>query len=321
MDSNNTFSSCVRILRESHLLLLKNKTLMASTALLILLLHSFLISCKFYFLRLLMKDFAMKETRLFFTSPHTSQYTNLVAAMTEDIRLLCAVGWFFVLLFSAASLFSSSIVVLASAITYGKGNLLLTFRDLLSRVFTPCKRLVVTWFYVSVFDLGYLVLSFITIFAFIINFTSPYRPTTFVYVVLVPVLAFLIYFGVVWNMSIVISVLEEKSGLEAIGKASQILKGFKGQGFVLNIVYAFFALIVHIWWYLETKKKGSYDSLFLALVLVNVTCLARMSLMMAFTVFYHMCKFNHGEEVELQGSFEYTKLPIEPMIIIRAEAP
>ncbi|KAI9125589.1 hypothetical protein K1719_003007 [Acacia pycnantha] len=318
MDSNNMFSGCVRILRESHLLLLKNKSLMASIALLMLLLHSFIVSCKFFFLRLILKDFAMKETRLFFTSPKTSQYTNLVTAMTEDVRLFAALGWFFLLLLSTASLFASATIVLASTITYGKGNLL-SFRDLLSRVFKPWKRVIITWFYIFVFDLGYLVLSFISIFSFAVNFASPYRPTTFVYVVSIPVLAFLVYIGVVWNMSVVVSVLEEKSGLEAIGKSSQILKGLKGQGFVLNLVYAGFGLIVQIWWYLETKKKGTYDSLFLALVLVNVTCLIRMSLMMAFTVFYHMCKFNHGEEVELQGSMEYTKLPIEPMI--GAEAP
>ncbi|XP_028782703.1 uncharacterized protein LOC114738810 [Neltuma alba] len=316
MDSN-MFSGCVRILRESHSILLKNRSLMASISLLILLLHSFLVSCKFFFLRLLIKDFAMKETRLFFTSPESSQYTNLVSAMTEDVHLFAALAWFFVLVLSMASLFSAATVVLASAITYGKENL--SFRDLLPKVFKASKRLIITWFYVSVFDLGYLVLASISIFALAMNLASPQRPTTFVYVISIPVLAFLIFLAVVWNMSVVISVLEEKSGLEAIGKASQILKGLKGQGFLLNLVYTVIALIVQIWWFLETKKKGTYNSLFLALILVNVTCLTKMSQMMAFTVFYHMCKFNHGEEVELQGNLEYTKLPIEPMI--GAEAP
>ncbi|XP_054807867.1 uncharacterized protein LOC129310058 [Prosopis cineraria] len=312
MDSN-MFSSFVRILRESHVILLKNRSLMASIAILMLVLHSFLVSCKFFFLRLLLKDFAMKETRLFFTSPDSSQYTNLVTAVTADVRLLAALGWFFVLALSMASLFQAATAVLATAIAHGKGNL--SFRDLLSRVFKPCKRLIITWFYVSVFDLGYLVLVSMSIFTFTVNFASPYRPTTFVYVILIPVLAFLIFLAVVWSMSVVISVLEEKSGLESIGKASQILKGLKGQGFLLNLVYGAIALMVHIWWYLVTKKKGTYDSLFLALILVNVTCLIKMSHMMAFTVFYHICMFNHGEEVELQGSLEYTKLPNEPMLI------
>ncbi|KAF7839294.1 hypothetical protein G2W53_007776 [Senna tora] len=36
--------------------------------------------------------------------------------------------------------------------------------------------------------------------------------------------------AVVWNLSIVVSILEAKSGVEAFGKASQLLKGMKMQG-------------------------------------------------------------------------------------------
>ncbi|XP_028775403.1 uncharacterized protein LOC114732271 [Neltuma alba] len=109
-------------------------------------------------------------------------------------------------------------------------------------------------------------------------------------------------------MSVVISVLEEKSGLEALGKAWQILKGFKVQGFLLNLMYDVPVLIGYIWWYKESPKKGTYYTLVTGLILLNVACVIKMLIVVAFTVLYHMCKQSHGEEVELQGSLKYTKV-------------
>ncbi|XP_054804552.1 uncharacterized protein LOC129307712 [Prosopis cineraria] len=310
---SNSLSSFVRILRESLHLFLKNKGLMTSIAMLILLLHSFLFSCNYFSIEPFTKDFVKKRVQLFFARPGTSKYTNIVTSMTSDFRMLAGLEWFFILALSMASLFSSATTVLASAVTYAEGNL--SFLYLLSRVFKSCKRLIITWFYVSLFNLGYLLLAFSLIFPFTVNFAFPlFRPTTFVYVMLIPVSAFHTYLAVVWKMSVVISVLEEKRGLEAFGKAWQILKGLKTQGFLLNLVYDVLALIGYIWWYMESPKKGTYYSLVMGLMLLNVGCLIKMLVDMAFTVLYHMCKLSHGEEIEFERISKYIKVSNEPTI-------
>ncbi|XP_028782702.1 uncharacterized protein LOC114738809 [Neltuma alba] len=214
---SNSLSSFVGILRESLLIFLKNKRLMVSIALLILLLQSFLVLCNFFSIMPLTQDFLMKQTELLFASPGSSQYTDIVASMTSYFRKFAGLEWFFILALFMASVFSSAITILASAVTYAEANL--SFRDLLSRVFKSCKRPITTWFYISLFNLGYIFLELSFILPFSVNFSSPlFRPTTFAYVLLIPVSAFQMYLSVFWKMSLVISVLEEKVVLKHLGR-------------------------------------------------------------------------------------------------------
>ncbi|KAI9126059.1 hypothetical protein K1719_003477 [Acacia pycnantha] len=314
----NWLSTFVRILRESLVIFLKNKCLMASIAIFILLIHSLLFSCYYFSIEPLTKDLVMKRSELIFARPGSSQYINIVTAMTSDFHKIVGLEWFFVLAIFMASLFSSAITILASSVTHAEVSL--TVRDLLARVFESCKRAIVTLFYICLFGIGYVFLVFSLIFPFTLNFSVPlFRPTTFVYVLLIPASAFHMYLAVFWNMSLVISVLEEKSGLEAFGEASQVLKGFKSHGFLLNIVYGVPVLILNIGWCMEIVQKGTYKPL-MELMVVNVAVLMKMLLDMAFTVLYLNHKLRHEEEVGLQGSLEYTKVSNEPTMTV-AEIP
>ncbi|KAI9125546.1 hypothetical protein K1719_002964 [Acacia pycnantha] len=256
----NSLSSLVRILRESLVILLKNKCLVASMAIFIPLLHSLLFSCNYFSIEPLTKDFVMKRSNLFFAHPGSSQYTNIVTATTSDFHKLLGLEWFFILAISMASLSPSTIAIWASSVIHAVVSL--SVRDLLARVFKICKRAIITCFYISLFEFGYVFLVLSLIFPFTLNFSVPlFRPTTFVYVLLIPVSAFHMFLEVFWHMSLVISVLEEKSGLEAFGKASQVLKGFKSHGFLLNIAYGVPVLILSIRWYVEIVQKGTYKPL------------------------------------------------------------
>ncbi|KAI9125502.1 hypothetical protein K1719_002920 [Acacia pycnantha] len=307
---SNSLSSFFTILRESLGIFLKNKRLMPSIALLILLLRSFLLLCNYFSVEPLTQDFIMKQTQLLLAGPGSPRATDTAAAMTSYFREFVGLEWFFILALSMASLFSSAITILASAVTYAGANL--SYRDLLSRVFKSCKRPIITWFYISLFDFGYVFLVCSLIFPFSLKF-SPFpifHPTTFVYVLLIPVSAFQMYLSVFWKMSLVISVLEEKSGLEAFGKAWQILEGFKLQGFLLNLLYGAPVLILNILWFMKISANlGTYNNpLLMGLILLTVGCVSKMLVDMWFTVLYHKCKLRHEGEVELHGSLEYTKV-------------
>ncbi|KAK3221581.1 hypothetical protein Dsin_008606 [Dipteronia sinensis] len=96
---------------------------------------------------------------------------------------------------------------------------------------------------------------------------------------------FYTYLAVIVALAIVISVLEEKSGIEALGNAAQI--GMR----------------------LVTIDKSSTLSGTIGLILVISICLVRIFWLMAYTVFYYQCKSIHGEEIGLQGSIQYRKKP------------
>lgn len=314
---SNSLSIFVGILRESLMIFLKNRSLMANIALFNFLLHSLLFSCNFLSIEPLIKDFFMKVSEYLFELSDASQLTKILKTMTSDFYELIVLQWFFIISLSMASLLSSSITISASsALTYSE-EILSFSKDLLSSVLKSCKKLILTWFFISLFELGYFFLVFTSIFPFTVNFGSPNHPTILLYVILFVVSAFRMYMAGFWNMSIVVSVVEEKSGLESLGKASDSLKGFKLQGFLLSLAYGLPILILRIWGYREMVQKRTFNPLLMGLILVNIDILLKMLLVdTAFTMLYDRCKLRREEEeVELHASFEYSKvLSNEPMI-------
>lgn len=314
---SNSLSSFVRILRESLLIFHKNKRLMASILLFTLLYHSYLVFCSLSTINSSIDVFIINQTQLLATSPGSSQYTYRVADMTSNLHEFVELLWLLILVRSISSICLSATCILASALTYEDGNI--SFRCVYSRVNESWKRLIITWFYISLFDLGYVFLVLSLIFPFV-NFVpfSIFHRTNFVHFMFIPVLAFHMYISVFWKMSLVISVLEEKSGLEAFGKASQILEGYKLQGVLINLLYGTPILVLYMWWYMKIRVNLgiTYNiPMLMGLILSNVGCVSKFLVDMAFTVLHHKCKLRHGEEVESHGSLEYTKVVSnEPMI-------
>ena len=57
-------------------------------------------------------------------------------------------------------------------------------------------------------------------------------------------MVFISYLSVVWDLAFVVSVLEEKCGIDAIGRAAELVKGFKLSGFFLNIVFGILSFVM-----------------------------------------------------------------------------
>ncbi|KAJ7979529.1 Polyadenylate-binding protein 1-B-binding protein [Quillaja saponaria] len=264
----------VGILRESQQIFIKHKKLMAFITLFSLLLHSILLLCNFFSVKPFLNDFIMKET-LLLANPSGSDYASLLVALGLDIKIFTGVQWLFILATYIASLLSSTMTIIASANTYGGLNL--TLKDLLSRAVNLWRRPLVTWFYMTLFEIGYLFLAILIFLPLRLSFSPHSHSSILAALSLILVSVFYMYLAVVWNLALVVSVLEEKYGFEAIGKAGQLVKGMK-----LNGMFS----------------------------------------LMAFTIFYHICKKVHGEEIELQVSLElYSKLNSPAPIMISAELP
>uniref|UniRef100_A0A2P2MYK6 Uncharacterized protein n=1 Tax=Rhizophora mucronata TaxID=61149 RepID=A0A2P2MYK6_RHIMU len=123
-----------------------------------------------------------------------------------------------------------------------------------------------------------------------------------------------VYFAVTWSLALVISVLEEKCGTEAIGKAAQILNGMKVTGFLLNLLFTIVFYIISQGLKAVHATPSTATQIFVGSLTNFCLGLVIMFWLMAYTMFYYQCKKTHEEEAELQGIVEYAKLPTAPQI-------
>ncbi|XP_057514454.1 uncharacterized protein LOC130796163 [Actinidia eriantha] len=112
-------------------------------------------------------------------------------------------------------------------------------------------------------------------------------------------------------------VIEENSyGIEALGKASELVKGKRLLGFALNFLFTLIMALVGCGFtMIRNDQKWVSTHIVIVFLLIGFNGLAMMLLYMSFTVLYFQCKKIHGEEIELQGSLEYSKIPSNHLIV------
>lgn len=296
----------VGILRETLKLFLKNVKLMSCIILLIISFSSILLVSHMYSIKPLLIDFNLNAALLPSTVAGTPDFNHLLVTLKEDLRLFVGLEWLFISASCFASLFFTTASILASGVTYRGQDL--SVKELLSRAVKSLKRPFVTWFYVTLLDLGFYLFIIVFLLPLLLTFDLTYTTPAFSKTIFLLALVFQAYLAVVWNLALVVSVLEEKSGIEALGKAGQLIKGSMLRGFFLNLLSGAFSLLVFYGWH-KTGTNKSLNAATIPLLLMNlIFCFIRMSMLMIYTVLYHKCKETHGEELEMQGSTEYTKV-------------
>ncbi|KAM1282209.1 hypothetical protein ACFX2I_022699 [Malus domestica] len=297
----------VGILRETLKLFLKNVKLMSCIILLIISLSSILLVSNMYSIKLSLIDFTLNAALLPSTVAGTPDFNHLLVTLKEDLRLFAGLEWLFISASCFASLFFTTASILASGVTYRGQDL--SVKELLSRAVKSLKRPFVTWFYIALLDLGFYLFIIVFLLPLLLTFGLTYTTPAFSKTVFLLALVFQAYLAVVWNLALVVSVLEEKSGIEALGKAGQLIKGSTLRGFFLNLLSGAFSLLVFYGWHKTGTTVKSLNAAMIPLLLMNlISCFIRMSMLMIYTVLYHKCKETHGEELEMQGSTEYTKV-------------
>ena len=297
-----TLFGFMAILGESLKNFLRHGKLMASVTLLILSLQSLLFLANTFSVKLLLKDLITNAALLQFTTPGTSKFAKLVTAVRQDLQVFAGLEWIFIVTTYVTSLFCAATTILASGVTHR--GIDISIKELLLRVMKSWKRPLITFFYLTLFELGFCFLTWATLFTLVLIF--PDHVTLSEIIIFIPAAVFLSYLAVVWNLAFVVSVLEEKCGIDALGRAAVLAKGFKLSGFFLIIVFGIPSLVVIPGFRLANSEKSTTIRLSVVLVMLNCLWLIRMFELMAFTVFYYECKNNHGEK-EI-GSLEYTKL-------------
>ncbi|GMN69396.1 hypothetical protein TIFTF001_038449 [Ficus carica] len=113
-------------------------------------------------------------------------------------------------------------------------------------------------------------------------------------------------------LAFTVSVIEQECGLEALGKASKLVKGLKLKGFVLNLLFGGLSYASSRFMTMSNVNGDLRRTIVPLLVLISISCLIGAFSWISYTVLYFECKKTHGEEVEMQGfEVEYTKVQAE----------
>lgn len=301
------FSEFVEILQKSFKVFSrKNVKLVPSVILIFLLLISILLVANIFSVKPYLADFVFKLSTIL-VSPSSVDFANLLIPIKYDLRIIATIQWINAVASSTTSLlFATATILSSSAAHRGKD---LHLKHLVSCVVKLWKRPFVTFFYTTLLDFGYVlfVLTFVLPFVLIfehkltMHFVLPI-------LILIPIALLYFYLAVVWTLAIVVSVLEEKSGIEALGKAGQIVKGLKLKGFLLKLFFGALYCALLILLRMTNERQSVGTKLCVFLLFVNSICFLKMFSLIAYTVFYHECMKMHGEEVsEIQGTMEYTE--------------
>ncbi|KAL5548955.1 hypothetical protein UlMin_004186 [Ulmus minor] len=313
MRISNIFYGSFETLKEAYKIFSRNGKQVPFIALIYLCLGSIIFWSNVFSIKPLLTDYVTKLTDLMIGSstPDTSGYTNPIFLMLDDFRIFVGVEWIFTVLNSLTLLLFSVATILASAAMHNEKEL--DLKSLLVKIVKTWRRTFVTLFYTTLLDSGYaffvlaLLLPLFLIFGpeFITMFPFSYLTFTLASV-------FQLYLSIVWTLAFVVSTLEEKSGIEALGKAGQLVKGLKLKGFFLKFAFGLLCFVMFKLLMMMINKQTTSVSIAYVFVFFNMVSLIKMFSFIVFTVFYFECKKKNGQEVELQGGdveFEYTKIP------------
>ncbi|XP_077237081.1 uncharacterized protein LOC143878719 [Tasmannia lanceolata] len=299
------------ILSEALKIPFRNGKLALSLALLLLIPSSLLFLANDFALRPLSLDLFEKAYLLKKTDPKSHEYSELLSGIVEDIRIMAGKELIFIIVSCIISLFSYMAAVYASAVTYA--DKYLTLNELLYRIGKTWKRPVITWLYMLLLSLGYLLLIVVLIlFLHVIGSGSSFVLGALSVILALFAILSCFYLVVVWTLGLVISIIEEGCyGIEALSKAHELIKGRRVQGVVLFLISTIIPMAISQILAIKMTDINNTEStqIIKGLVLINISGFASLYTHVVSTVFYYECKKSHGEEVEVQGMMGYSKVP------------
>ncbi|XP_068649176.1 uncharacterized protein [Aristolochia californica] len=277
-------------------------------ALFLIIPSSLIFVCNVFVLKPRFLDLFLKSSYLRNSVKETLQYDEFASVIRDDVRVIVGEEAVFILAGHIVSMLATVATIYASAVTYSSKKP--TFKDLILRMVSIWKRPLITYLWIILFKLGYLffLVLLIGFLAMIADQDSALLLALAIFTTLCGLLCYL-YLVVVWNLGLVISVVEEGyQGLTALGKAGQFIKGRKLQGFVLSILVT--VATVAMSWILgllmNNVKNGEATYLAIAVVRMDFSCLMTLYSTIVYTVFYCVCKESQGEEIEAQGTSGYS---------------
>lgn len=319
------------ILWEGLKLPYNNLALLHPVLLLSFLSSSLLFLISYLCLTPLLLDLTTKSSLIGNADPESPEFSLLLTAVLKDLKELGLIEVVFLILsFVLKSLVATATVhVLSTAYSTSKTPSTKKLKEAsFSTLSWPLiKRCMVTQLYAAFVNLGCILMVGLTAGVLSFSFTYSYSSSSssrsyvalMVIFAIVAVLEFYLYFylSMVVNTSVVVSVVEEGCyGLEAITKASKLLRGRRRQAIRIALVELAVAEVFYGVYALGMAHAPPANMARLALgfgqvavgVVVNVLTWSVQ------TVYYYECSAGQAEEgvaVATEGGFEYNPLPTQ----------
>lgn len=304
----------LEILNKSIKIVSKNGRLMVVVTSVYLIVYSLFFVLNLSSIKPIITDLITKGILLPSLDPQGLLFAQSLVTILKDVKTLVGVEIAFLLTLFVISLFAQNAIILVTGASCNDKKI--SNKDFISKVPRGLTRLFITSFHVTLLRVGFLYFGSVTLMVptiMVSEYKIVYKMILWALIILVVTLY--LYFSVVWVLSLVVSVLEECSGIEALGKAGRLVKGKKLEGLFLNILtnllaYPFFHVLIK---FTLVSQSELTQTLFRFFVM-SCICLLITFKLQAYTVLYFECKKNDGEEIELHGNVEYSKIPTTAIV-------
>lgn len=300
------------ILKNSFKVTIKNRRNLIFVAAFMLAYYSLSELADQFILSPVSRDFTSKPSNVRLSELDPSSREEIL----RDVRIILAyklIAW----TLSSLILASTLVAVTHSTHEAYSAKVIISFREMLLSIRRSWKRPLMTtlcmalvcWASITVFLIAFVIISvmmndsisiFMAIGVIFLGFIS------------------YVYLYSIWNLSLVVSVLEENSsGMKAIERARELMKGKRAQGCVLMSIYLLASFEIYgTFSLLETESKKSSGWISLAVIVASdfwTVCVKKLFLFVVFTVLYHECR--------RRGSSRSDHFPVEGKTSVVVYAP
>ncbi|XP_023753611.1 uncharacterized protein LOC111901973 [Lactuca sativa] len=201
------------------------------------------------------------------------------------------------------SLLSTAAVVYAIASVYTGSDV--TYRKLMKVVPKVWKRLTVSFICMFLTFFAYNLISSVVFFLSSVIFMEFY----ILFAISIPYIFGFLYLAIVWQLAIVISVLESCYGLKAMIKSMDLMKGkrrlalmvsFLLYGLLGSVVFMYLALVV-----LDAAELAVVWQAAIGILCCVLLVIMFLLIMVIQTVLYLVCKSHHREAIDKVGLSTY----------------
>lgn len=291
------------IFRESFKTIKRNEKLLFPVLLLVFLLFSLSEFAQTYLLEPVAKDFSSRldenPTLLqdFGNTLHQPGYT----AAINDIRKVLLVNLFNFIFSSIISLVFLVATVSSSSEAYTAK--VLDLKEMVTKIKKSWKKPILTSFYMIFFTIGAIFLCFLSsgIFSIFTEGSWAYLLNGLLFLSILVVWS---HVSALWMLSLVVSVLENVGGLDAIFRARALMKGKKVQATMI-MVLSTLAYVLFRWMTnaLTSYNMDKWSRQTVSIPLGNaLICTLKLFVFVVFTVFYHEMKASYDEK-ETKGLY------------------
>lgn len=304
MEEGLTLSS-VKMVRESWKLLWRSRKQMLPILLMFLLPYTILVSAYFFYIIHLVGVVIEKASPM----PQGIMQPGFFESVLDGLKKLTIAEMAILL----ASILLSSILNMAVIYTVAMAlkEKEMTLKDLQLKIWKMWKGVMVTKLYVLFMANGYFDFSFLLTGAVVLvgGFTTGSKALATAMSILVFLLA--VYMELVWFQGIVVSVLEDRYGLAALGRASDLIQERRSLGFIVNLLMNLFGLIFNLLCF-SVLRYILEDAKVLALVFLFVICVINLLIGVfkdvIYVVFYYKCSDNQEKELLMRETLIYNRV-------------